>query len=180
MIPDLSKLGGKFKTCILVSPPARYSEAVCAGLGALRKKGSGLYICLNRPCHSTKSELEGRGISIKDIYFIDASGASPKKDDSCQNCMAMRSTSLTELSLAITAALGAGNFSYCVFDSLDTMLTYGDFHTCRNFTYYLLNKFQNNTNTSLLVMATDAEESGKMIREAAPVCDAIIGIQKKR
>ncbi|HLD62777.1 MAG TPA: hypothetical protein VI875_02835, partial [Candidatus Norongarragalinales archaeon] len=92
------------------------------------------------------------------------------------NRVFLRSTSLVELSLAISDFMNEEAFDFLVFDSVSSLLSRNDYRKTTDFIDYLLEKTRNQKMTCVLLCNAGSDKTGRMLRELAGLYDNKISV----
>ncbi len=137
-----------------------------------------LYVSLNSKAHTLYKRLEKANIDSKKIYFIDGCG-DPFKHIFAKNSTCISGPhSLTELSLAITAATDTGHFDFLFFDSFSTILMYHELKIVQKFGQYMINKISDNNLGAVLLSLKEDKNTEKLIPILSQFCDGAIDLTK--
>ncbi|MFA6048479.1 MAG: ATPase domain-containing protein [Candidatus Micrarchaeia archaeon] len=169
---ELSASRGKGGVFLIRCKPEDYRRAAIAAASVLtRKMGlSGAYVTLSRPFKKISEDLSENGADTAKIFFIDGSGSGGRDSEKCKF---LEGESLTELSLAISSALGSRNPDFYVIDSITTMLIYNDDETVQKFVHYLSSKVQN-MGKLLVLISVEEEKSNRLVPALTQFCDKVI------
>jgi len=161
---------------IVISKTDNYSEHNVAATSVLMKKKDalGLYVTLNSPYKKVLEDLKKNKIETKKLYFIDGASKVSKKEKEADSCTYLESnSSLTNLSLVISASIKTGKFSFLFFDSISTLLVYNNFESTQRFLHYLINNIRNQDLT-LVLRAVEEEKTNKLLPILSQFCDKCI------
>ncbi|MBI4150814.1 hypothetical protein HY492_01685 [Candidatus Woesearchaeota archaeon] len=163
---------------LFISPAADYNTININIIKTMVTKWRthGIYVTLNKPYPELLKNLKAEKIKPETMYFIDGVSKGAQKIVAT-NCTYLESAnSLTELSLAITAAANTGKFKFLFFDSLSTLLIYNDIKTTEKFSYYLLSKLKNYDLCGVII-SLDEENSNKLLPVISQFCDGSFEIK---
>ena len=139
-----SQLKGK-DIVLLVLSKAEYSDSVLGLASAISKKTPGIcYVSANKPANALIKLFETGKITTKKFQFIDCASSSSaaskgSSKDSRDITYVSSPRNLTELSIAISRAIGKCNASDAIFvDALTTFLIYNDGLTVVRFAHNLI------------------------------------------
>ncbi len=135
---------------------------------------NGIYITLNIPYKQLSPYLTKKNIDLSRLYFIDGISKASSKVIKTDNCTFLEGPqSLTELSIAITAACNTKKFDFLYFDALSTITMYNDVRTSEKFSHYIVNKFRN-LDINAIIVSVNEENSLKIINVISQFCNKIV------
>ncbi len=178
-ILELAKRMRNKEIHVLLSDEKQYNQVNDMLLTILvkEKKFKCIYVSLNKGYKVLSKKMQSLGIDNSNIYFIDAISKTVGKPVTAVNCTFLSSSHLlTELSLAITAAINTGKFDFLFFDSLSTLLIYNEMKTAEKFSQYIINKIRENDLGSILISLKNDKEAQKLMPILTLFCDGCIDL----
>ena len=176
------ELGGMKKYIVLMLVDLKsYQKNAIEALKYLAKEEGlpGVYVSVNRPYNSMKGLLEGNGIDMEQMIFIDAitkvSGGKAEKNEYCIYLDGPEN--LTDFSISITEALSALNVEdrFLFFDSINTLLIYNDADSVARFFHFVTSRIRE-WNVRGLIVALDKKTEKNVISQISQFCDKIIDL----
>ena len=165
---------------IVVSDDKQYSKVndILLTIMIKEQKLRCIYVSLNKEYSALQKRLCGLGIDDSKIFFIDGISKTTGKTVKANNCTFLSGPqSLTELSLAITAAINTGKFDFLFFDSISTLLIYNNVKTTEKFSHYMTSKIRDNNLGSIFISLKKDKETEKLIPILSQFCDGCIEIE---
>jgi len=139
----------------------------------------GVYVTLNKPYRTMKKLLEDK-VDLRMLIFIDAitksTGGKMEKTDDCLYLDTMQN--LTDLGVAIDQAIRAipSMDKFLLFDSLSTLLIYGQAGSVSKFIHFLTGKMRAfNVNGVLLSLVRG--EDDEFLSQLSMFCDQTINLE---
>lgn len=170
---DILKELDEHQSVLLLVGGRDYGEAVLEAARQLSGKRV-CYVTLNKTYRALDESLAAKGVDTRAFFFIDAIlptlAAETPKDERC--AFVTSPASLTELSIAISSALGKG-YEYLVFDSLTNLLVYEGKAPVAKFLSGLVNKIRRST-TRAVFLALAIDQHRELIEEASMFVDRVI------
>ena len=178
----LNKLPIEF-IALIMSTAEVYSIAQEIALKVLvaNKSMCGTYVTFNRPYSTLKTSVEGQGLDVSRLFFIDlitesAGGKVERRaDDRCFYVSSPKN--LTELSILIEQAMLRlpREKRFVFIDSISTMLIYNDADTVLRFIHSLTGKMRLLGITGIIFLL-EKESDEKFLAQVAQFCDRVITI----
>jgi hypothetical protein len=171
---DLIKELKENKTILLLVSPTKYNDSVVAITKKLSKQ-SLCYVTLNKTYQSLDETFNKKKINCENIVYVDGISKTIKKTpQQVKNSYFVSNPgSLTELSLVISKFL-KHNFSYLVFDSLNSLIVYEKKAPVSKFVSSLVNKIRT-SKTKAVFLALEGYED-KIIKETSMFVDKVIKV----
>ncbi len=173
MTTDLKQAIAAHQIILLTMSKATYLEKEFDIITAFSDEGRLCAVLLNKPYISTKQELERRGQPLDQYYFIDVLTSGVQMPSPAADCSFLDAPgALTDLSLAISDALGPKGCSLALFDALSTLTIHVDLAT--------LTKFVQTMTTRIRVLGKKAvlislrEDSEEFMKDLAMFADAMV------
>src|SRR3989338_3545308 len=135
-----------------------------------KKKLTGIYVSLDKDYATLQKKFKDLRVKTSGIHFIE--GVTKKKLDH-DNCTFLSSSSLTEISIALTTAINAGDFEFLFFDSFDS-LENSEYICEEKFIHYLINKAREFEIRGIVISFPRDQENKKLIAELYKFCDGTI------
>jgi len=172
---DIKKELDSNQNILLLVPGADYNDQIIS----IAKELGGASICyvsLNKTYKALQDAFKKNEIDVENIIFIDCiSKTIVKETPQEKNCYYVSSPgALTEVSIVIGKFL-KHNFSYIIFDSLNSLLVYQKKSPISKFLSDLVNKVKA-TKTKAIFYALSSEEQSKLIDDAAMFVDKVIDL----
>lgn len=134
-------------------------------------KMRGIYVTLNTSYPRIKENLEAQGIDTSELFFIDCISKLTGNASKTDSCVFVESpSSLTDMSIALTAATSSGKFDFLLIDSMNTLLLYNDIKTVEKFAHYMISKLRD-LDMGGIILAVDDENSKKLLPIISQFCD---------
>jgi len=99
-----------------------YDSAITNILSDFSGRNKICYILLRMPYSYFKVEMEKKGISTDNIYFIDVLSSCYKKQENLSNCLFLETQGIKQLTDAIRKNVCEGNCNMIMMDELNTLL----------------------------------------------------------
>lgn len=146
------------------------------------KKGMcGTYVTFNRPYSTLKASIEGMGLDVSRLFFIDliteSAGGSAQRSASDRCFYVSSPKNLTELSILMEQAMLRlpRDRRFVFIDSISTMLIYNDSDTVLRFIHSLTGKMRLLGITGIIFLL-EKESDEKFKAQVAQFCDRVISI----
>jgi len=161
----------KSDVVIFVSPPDKYKDYLETIISLHSKKKKKLCIVsLNKGYDNLSQELQKKKIDTSKILFIDCASKKEGKAKELDNVFYVSSPrAFTELNIAIKEAFKAG-IDDVVFDSLSTLLIYGDPSVVFKFVQDLITFVKNNKKGIYITLLRDDLEN-KIVKQTQMLVD---------
>lgn len=155
-------------------PSETYAERTVQIAKELAAKGSVCYVTLNKTFESLKEIFQKKGIDTKNFVFVDAiSGSFKETRVKVDQCYYVSSPdSLTEISIAISNALGDG-CEFLIFDSISNLFIYNKSETMTKFIAALATRIRR-TKTKAVFIAIHMPEYESAIRQCETFVDRVL------
>jgi KaiC/GvpD/RAD55 family RecA-like ATPase len=164
---------------VLASSAEEYEGVKMSALRVLVniRKQAGIYVTLTKPYMNLRENFENNGVNISRLYFIDCISLKEGKRQETDNCTYISGpTSLTELSLAITAAANTGKLDFLFLDSVSSLLMYNDRASSAKFFHYLISKMLSYEIGGVILAFRQDKETIKLLPVLMQFCDECIEI----
>lgn len=177
---DIIKTLKQQNSTLLLIPSILYNDILVDIPNEISSDNKICYVTLNKTYNSIKDLFTIEGISLDNVFFIDAITMSIGKADNTEKCYFVSSPqALTELSIVINEFLRYA-FDYLIFDSLTTLLIY---HRAEEPILKFLSNIGNKLKESGcrgLFYALDIKDHRVFIQEASMIADKVLnlGIEK--
>ncbi len=174
---DMEKAVSKGKIVLLVMPSDVYYEEMKKLMRVLSKRFKNIcYISLNRPHNILARAFREYGIDVKRIFFIDAVSKQPEPDIKVLLIPSPRS--LMELDTGIEEIIMGMGADCFVFDSLSTILLYGDSLVLTKFFHVLSLKLRS-INASAFFTALEKHVSSNLISDISMFADSVVRVDRE-
>lgn len=134
----------------------------------------GVYVTLNKPYSTIRSNLKKKKIDVRLIIFIDAvtktAGGETKKTKDC--LFIGNPENLSDISIAMDQAVRAlpGKNKFLFFDSLNTLLIYNSIPIVIKFIHFLSTKMRV-WKVKGIIISLEKESNKELIDELSQFCD---------
>lgn len=138
------------------------------------KKGTVIYVTLNRPASDLVNRCTTADISCKQLFVIDC--VSGKENMAINGIFLPSPESLTDIGIAITAAVKSmPGKKTLIIDSLSTMLIYNDPDIVGQFMNYIVNKMRQ-MDADIVVVALESDAQKNVVLTMASMVDEVVKI----
>ncbi len=166
---------------LIVSSADVYAMAQEIALKVLitKKDMGGVYVTFNRPYSTLKVSIEGMGLDVSRLFFIDliteSAGGSAQRGAGDKCFYVSSPKNLTELSILMEQAMLRlpRDKRFVFIDSISTMLIYNDQDTVLRFIHSLTGKMRLLGITGIIFLL-EKESDEKFKAQVAQFCDRVI------
>ena len=166
---------GDNKIVLLVTPAERHYQELQKVVQILTKKYKSIcYVSLNKPHNVIVRAFKNGGVDIRRLFFIDAVSKQPEPDIKVLLIPSPRS--LMELDTGIEEIITGSGADCFVFDSLSTLLLYGDPLVLTKFFHVLSLKLRS-ANIAAFFTALEKHMSTNLIGDISMFADDVINLR---
>lgn len=158
----------------LVSAETYVQENISLLKKLVDQKMKGIYITINRPYQSLVEMFKKNGISLDQIFFIDAiTKMTGGKEADVPNCIFLDSpTNLTDITIAVKQAVTLmGDVKKFIFiDALSTLLIYNEGQTVVRFAHFLTGRIRD-WKAEGIIISIKKEMDERLTSQLTQFCD---------
>ena len=124
--------------------------------------------------NSSIAELRASGVDTTRIFWLDATGKSPS---SSANISATHGAqALSQLSVLLGGMTGSGNFSFVIFDSLDSLVEKNGRVKALKFALYMVKSLTHRGIGAIFVVKDKRAVGAAFVKRLARECDSTITV----
>lgn len=132
------------------------------------------YVSVNKPYATLLKDFEKNKIDPEKFYFIDCVTRGVRGTEPSENVIYLSSPkALTEISIAMKKVLESGKTKITIFDSLSTLLIYGEASVVVRFAHSIISAFRTLGSKGALVSLKDDVKS-ELIKDLSMFVDKVV------
>lgn len=163
---------------LLVVPRSEYAQSMLSLTHCIKNEKI-CYITLNKTAKRLSEELRKNKVDLKNVLFIDCITATLKQPEPLPNIVFVPSpNALTKLGIEVTKALKTAQLDHVIFDSLSTLLVYGDHKRAARFLNFLIEKTRG-SNVKFVFTCLKGDAESDAVRRISMHVDKILNLDKK-
>ncbi len=149
-------------------------EEVVSSVFAVSK--SICFVAMNKPYATLGTMFKAKGLDLGKVTFIDCVTGRVSKDKTYNVVSVSSPKALTELSITMSQTMKK-DFDFIIFDSLSTLLVYGDSITAIKFVHSIVSKIRE-TKKKMIFMVLKEDSATDLMKDISMFVDKIIPVGK--